>query len=182
MQAPDEPTQIFRRDRAQGLVCHGWNRGEGIFNSMFHFFDNEGLLFLSVLSDRYIPGDLRYADHPAGHILDRRYRQRNIRNTAILAHAPGVEVIDMLTAPDTSKNIEFLAKAIGRKQHCDGLAYRVLRRMAKQALGAGIPTGNDAAEVLADYGIVRRRDDGREPLHRLVGACLQAGGTPGSLE
>ena len=46
--------------------------------------------------------------------------------------------------------------------HRDGPAHGLGRRIAEQPLGASIPRGDDAVEILADDGVFRRLDDRRQ--------------------
>ena len=83
-------------------------------------------------------------------------------------------MIDALTAPYALKNAGLLILAIGRNQNGDRLTHDLLSRIAKQPLRALIPTPNDAIQIFADNGVIRRLDDGGQSLTGLFG-LLQLG-------
>jgi hypothetical protein len=72
-------------------------------------------------------------------------------------------VFDALAAPDTLHHRLFLFSAIGWSQNRNRLADDFLSKVAKDTLGAAVPTRDDAIELLADDGIVAGIDDSGWP-------------------
>src|SRR5208282_3397612 len=101
----------------------------------------------------------RCTGNPAVRRLYRRNRERNLNQTPILAPAYGLKMIDTLAAPDAPQNLYFLSLALRRDQDRDGLADHLCGRVAKEPLGAAIPTANDAIQVFADDGVIRGVND-----------------------
>ena len=71
-------------------------------------------------------------------------------------------MFDRLFSADVFKNNGFLVQTLRGNEKGHGLAHRFLSRIAKQPFRAGIPTGDDAVEVFADDGIIRRFYDSGE--------------------
>src|SRR5262245_25672583 len=71
-------------------------------------------------------------------------------------------MINLFAAPDGFQSPRLLIRAIRRYQNHDGLADDLFSRIAKQFLRAFVPTYDDAVQILADDGVVRRFDDGRQ--------------------
>jgi hypothetical protein len=69
-------------------------------------------------------------------------------------------VLNHLAAADAREDIVFLGLACGWDDQADRLSNRLARRIAKHALGGVVPRGDDAGQVLADNGILRRLDQG----------------------
>src|ERR1700730_15135058 len=97
-------------------------------------------------------------------ILDGRNCKRNIKRRAVLAYADSFEMIDALTSPDPLKDHGFLVPAIGRNYKHNALADGLFSRIAEQALGTFIPTGDHAIQILADNRIVRGTYDSRQQI------------------
>src|ERR1700730_18208425 len=88
----------------------------------------------------------------------------------MLALPDGLIVVDALATPDSRHDRFFLFLLIGRNQTRNRLADDFLSQIAKNALRAGVPAGDDAIEVLADDGVVARFDDSGEPQRGLLTA------------
>src|SRR5215510_407509 len=71
-------------------------------------------------------------------------------------------MVYLFAAPDAFQNTRLLIRAIRRYQNHDGLTDGLFSRIAEQLLRAFVPTHDDAVQVLADDGVVRRFDDGRQ--------------------
>ena len=65
-------------------------------------------------------------------------------------------MIDRLASLNLLKNVVFLVPSILRNYQGNRLADGFLGRVAEQALGARVPTGDCAIEILADDRVVRR--------------------------
>src|SRR3546814_17166551 len=111
--------------------------------------------------------DLRRADYPAVAVLDRRYRQGNVDQAAVLAPAHGLEMLDALATPDPPQDLRFLVQPLLRQQDGDRPAARLVLREAEQPLGTGVPTHDRAVQVLRQDGVLGRLDKRSES--RLVG-------------
>ena len=109
-----------------------------------------------------VAGDFRRADDTAGIVANRRDRQRNRDQRAVLALTNRFEVSDGLAGPDAGEDHVLLGLAIGRNDHANRLADGFSRGVAEHALGGPIPGSDDAVQVLADDGVVGRFDDSGE--------------------
>ena len=138
----------------QSLGRNGLDRRQGILDAMFHLLHEQLLLLLSPLALGDIPGDFGSADDPSIGILERRYRQRNIDQTSVLAATDGIVMINALTAAHALDDFWFFINAICRDQDRDRLADDLFRLIAEQPLGTAIPACDDAVEVLADNRVV----------------------------
>src|SRR5690606_20087808 len=69
---------------------------------------------------------------------------------------------------DAPQDCLFLVADGGREQYGHRAPDGLFRRIAVQALGTPVPARDSAVEVLADDGVVRRIDDGRQPRPGLV--------------
>src|SRR5690606_2830249 len=93
-------------------------------------------------------------------------------DAAILPDALALKVINALPAADALEDARLLLPAIGGEEAPDRLPDHFGGRVAKDALGAGVPGGHDTVEVLADDRVVRRIDDGGQPLRESRGPAL----------
>ena len=109
-----------------------------------------------------VADDLRRPDDVAGVVLDRRDRQRHVDALAVTSHALGLEVLDPPPGLEARDDLVFFRDAIRRNDERDVAADRLLRRVAEQPLGGGVPALDDAVERLADDRVVRGLDDRRE--------------------
>src|SRR6476660_6229879 len=121
---------------------------------MFHLFHKQLLLLLSPLALGDIPGNFGGPDDPSISIFERRYRQRNVDETSVLAATDRIVMINPLAPAYARKNFRFLTHAIWGNQDRDRLADGLFRLVAEQPLGTAIPTCDDAVKVLADNRIV----------------------------
>jgi hypothetical protein len=80
---------------------------------VLEFPEEQGLLLLrpSALGD--VAGDLRGADDPPLAVPERRYRERDLDQRAVLAAADGLVVLDALAAPDALEDPGLLVGMIG---------------------------------------------------------------------
>ncbi len=104
--------------------------------------------------------DLRRAHHVAPIIENRGNRQGDVHQTAVLATTDGFVVVDLFTATDAVEDAGLFVMSIGGNEHHHRLPDRFLGRVSEELFRAGIPTRDDAVDVLADDGVVRRIDDG----------------------
>ena len=135
--------------------------------------------------------DLRRADHAARIVVNRRDRQRNRDERAVLPLPDRLEVRDRLTGADARQDHVFFGLAIGRDDHANRLADGLGGGVAEHAFGRPVPGRDDAVQILADDGVVRRFDDPGEMancdvirrwlhavnthLYGRVGGCYSAG-------
>src|SRR5262245_33311054 len=71
-------------------------------------------------------------------------------------------MVNLFAAPDALQNPRLLVRAVRRYQNHDGLADDLFGRIPEQLLRAFVPTPDDAVQILADDGVVRRFDDSRQ--------------------
>jgi hypothetical protein len=105
--------------------------------------------------------DLRGADHAAAVVADRRDGGRHHHQPAVLVASHGLHVVDAFAARDALEDRPLLVVQLGGKDLQQRLADGLARGVAEQPLGSGVPAFDDAAQVLADDGVVARFDDGR---------------------
>src|SRR6476659_10250772 len=153
MQASDESIALLSV-LVQGLGRNGLYRRQGILDAVFHLFHEQLLLLLSPLALVDIPSDFGSADDPAVGIFERRYRERNVDQTSVLAATDSIVMINTLPTAHAFDDFWIFIKAICRYQDRDRLADDLIRLIAKQPLGTAIPASNDAVEVLADNRVV----------------------------
>jgi len=131
---------------------------------MIELLDEKLLEGLVALSLGNVSGYLGRTDDIAGEIADRGYRDRELQLSPVLGNAHRIEMINPLSALELVDDLDlFVLQSFGDDPE-DGLANHFLGSVAKNALGAPIPGDNDAVEVLANDRIIRRRNNGREPL------------------
>ena len=107
---------------------------------------------------------LRCAHHRAARVANGRDRQRHVDAAAILRDAHRLVVVDALSAPLPRKDVGLLASKLRRNQSTDRRPNHLGRRVAEDPFGAGIPGLDDAVQVLADDGVVRRLDQRSQAL------------------
>ncbi len=71
-------------------------------------------------------------------------------------------MVDPLPGLEACDDLVFLVDAVGRDDERDMAAHRLLRGVAEDPLGGGVPALDHSVESLADDGVVRGLDDGRE--------------------
>jgi hypothetical protein len=72
-------------------------------------------------------------------------------------------VVDTLAASQPRQYLRFFVLAVGRdEQRGDGLADGFLGRVTEKPLSTSVPARDDAVEVLAYDGVVRRIHDGAQ--------------------
>ena len=109
-----------------------------------------------------IAGDLGDADDPSRGIADGRNGERDVEQLAVFAAPEGFEVFDAFAGGDFAEDLGLFGLKLGRDEHEDGLADDLVRLIAEEPGGSGIPTGDDTLEILADDGVVGGVDDGGE--------------------
>jgi hypothetical protein len=78
-------------------------------------------------------------------------------------------MIDAFAAPQALDDAGLFVEMFLGDQDGDGFANRLIRRVAEDSLGAGIPRGDDAVERLRDDGVVGVFDHCREPAQQTFG-------------
>jgi hypothetical protein len=78
-------------------------------------------------------------------------------------------VVDALTPAKAFENFNLLVVSLWRNQDRDRLAYNLLGRIAEQAFRAGVQSGDNAIEALAQSSVVRRLDDRYQALRGTLG-------------
>lgn len=138
-------------------AIHGGADDGGQASFMFGY----GVLNAAALGD--VAGNLGSTDDDAGRIAEGRDGDRDKNASAVFADASGFEVTtNGLASGNTAKNVGLFDDAAGRQEHMHGLTHRFGGGIAENALGTGIPTGDDTVESLADDSVVGRFDDGCE--------------------
>ena len=109
-----------------------------------------------------VPCKLRRADDHAGRVLDRRRRDRDLQQTPGLGPSHGLEIIHALAAPNPAQDLVLLVLAIVWNQPLDGGPHHLLGRVSENAFGTSVPGFDDAVQIPADDGVVRRFDNRRQ--------------------
>ena len=76
-------------------------------------------------------------------------------------------MVDPFSPSDSLENDGFLVKSLWRNENSHRFAHGFLSRVAKQPFRALVPARNDAIEILADDGVVRRFHNSGKPGLRL---------------
>src|SRR6185312_9601480 len=111
-------------------------------------------LLLGLLPTRHVAGDLGDADDPPGVVLDRRDRQRDVDDDAVLAEPLRLVAGDPLAPADTLEDAGDLVALTGRHEQADVPADGLLGGIAEDPLGPGVPARDHAVKRLADDGVV----------------------------
>src|SRR3979490_2719839 len=111
---------------------------------------------------RDVPRDRRGAQNLTGRILDGRYRERDLKLSAILRQSSRLEVRDTLVGSNAREDlVEFMTQFTWNQER-NWLSDRFACGIPVHPLGAPIPTQDDALEVLGDDRVFRRIDNGGE--------------------
>src|SRR5207237_10587306 len=110
--------------------------------------------FLELAQDallrRYVPGHFGRTDDLAGLIADRRDRQGDIDEPAVLRLADRLVMVDPLAVAQAAQDHRLFVPTVRGNDQRDGLADRLLGGVAEQAARPGMPGGDESAERLAD--------------------------------
>ena len=124
----------------------------------------EPLCLLEAPAGRDVARDDRGPDDGALGVLERRDGDGDADRATVLGHPLGLVVVDALAGQDTIEDPALLAGAVGGDQDPDRLSDRLLRGVAVDPLGAGVPAGDDRVAILGDDRVVAVLDDRGEPL------------------
>src|SRR5882762_1955624 len=116
-------------------------------------------LDLRELAVCVVASNVGCADDAALAVPDRRDSDGNVDLPSVLCIPYRLEMIGRLTARNPSQDRGLLARTLRRDQHGHGLAEGLLRAIAEQPFCAGVPTGDDAIQILACNRIVGGFDD-----------------------
>ena len=116
------------------------NSCKDILGSVLGFPSKHSDVLVVALSLRDVSGDFRRSYNLALSICDRRDRQRNINQAPILAVPDSFVMMDVLPAPDASKNRGFLTVPIGWNEYCNELTDGFFGGIAKEPLCGFVPT------------------------------------------
>ncbi len=110
-----------------------------------------------------VAGDFGGADDLAGLVADRRDRQGDVDEAAVLATPHRFIVVDLLAAPDALQDRGHFVLTPGRGQDRDVPAEHFVRGITKEFLRGRIPARDDAVQGLARDRLVRRLHDRSQP-------------------
>ena len=85
----------------------------------------------------------------------------------MLALPNRLKMIYPLSSPDTGQNLALFLKPVLWNNDSDGLANRLCRGVAEEALRTPVPAGDNAVEVLAYDRVIAGLDDGANPTQAL---------------
>src|SRR3546814_11320860 len=106
----------------------------------------QNLMLLTLVTVGDVAGDLRRADDGAVRRPDRRHRQRDVDQAAVLALANRVVVVDGLAAADAGADYVFFVVAVGGNQDRHRLPDLFLGGIAEEPLRAAVPAWGDSSE------------------------------------
>lgn len=138
------------RDAARVAAAQSQNADcerEQILDAMVHFPKQELLPFLRALGLRDVTGDFRGAYDFASLIFDRRNGEGNIDEAPVLALSNRLVMIDTLAPADTFEDHRLFVMSVRRNEHGYRPSDGLLRGVAKEELGATVPSHNHAIEV-----------------------------------
>src|SRR4030095_4552017 len=107
--------------------------------------------FVALQTRSDITCNLRRADDASRSIRDRRDRQRNINQPAVLRLPDGLKVVDSFTTTETSKHPLLFLPAVPWNDQEDVLANRLGRRVPEKPFRASLPRGEDDTTRLAHH-------------------------------
>src|SRR5262249_33229970 len=107
----------------------------------------------------YVPSDLRRANDPAGFILDRRDRQRDVDDLSIAPQPQSVEMGDASSRLQFGDDVVFLMGAGRGGNQRDVASDGLLGRVTEKSFGACVPALNDAIQGLADDRVIGAFDN-----------------------
>src|ERR1043166_357801 len=138
-------------------------------------FEQALALGLGALAVGDVARDLRRADDRAARPADGRDGERDVYEAAVLAHALRLVVLDALAGPQAREDGWLFVRVVVGDEDGDWLADDLFGGVAEDALRALVPARDDAVQGLADDGVVRRLDDGGQPVRGQVGATQALG-------
>ena len=109
---------------------------------------------LGLLALGNLPSDFRCADDFPSRVLDRRDREGDLHESAVLALPHGIVMLDALTTANTLENFGFLVAVIRRNDRSDRPADHLRRGVAKKLLRSGVPALHDAVQIFGNNCIV----------------------------
>lgn len=130
---------------------------------MVHLAHQQRLLLGVAQPVANVSGDLGSTDDCSRMITNWRNADFDVYLLAAALAPHRLHSIYALSAAQPGNDIFFFVSAVLGNEQRDRLADRLLSRVAEQALGAAIPTGNDAIERLAKDRVLRMIDDRRKP-------------------
>src|SRR5262249_46393947 len=130
---------------------------------------------LDLASQQLLPGlglpsladitrDLGGAKDLARRIFHRRYGERYVHESAVLALANGLIMVDVRAAQASIENAGFFVVAIRWDESGDRSAQHLPGRITEDPFSASIPARDNAVQVLADDRIVRSGNNSRQQL------------------
>ena len=108
------------------------------------------------------------SDHPAAGVADRREGQGNVDPLAVLVHADRLERLDLDPLPELLEHRRHQRPLVRGDDQVQRAADRLAGRVAVDPLRPGVPARDDPVERLADDAVLRRVDDGGQPLALLL--------------
>src|SRR5689334_2344331 len=81
-------------------------------------------------------------------------------------------MMDPLPARDSFEDLGDLVRGLGRREHRNMPSDDLLGFIAEDSLRAPVPTPDDAVQILADDGVVRRFDNGGQALPKFGSVSL----------
>ena len=119
-------------------------------------------LSLGLPAVRDIPGDRGGANRMTVWVENRRDADRHLDARAVLSHARGLVVLNVLAAPQALEDAGQLVPVVRWNDQRDRLSDRLLGRVAVEARRGWVPCCDRSIKRFADNGIVRRFHHGLE--------------------
>ena len=147
-------------DRSQGIPQLVREQGQKLGLAHVRFLE----LAQDALLRRYVPGHFGRTDDLAGLIADRRDRQGDIDEPAVLRLADRLVMVDPLAVAQAAQDHRLFVPTVRGDDQGYRLTDRLLGSIAEQASRTVIPRRDRAVERLTDDRVVGRFDDRGEQL------------------
>src|SRR5439155_11705878 len=92
--------------------------------------------------------------------------------TTAFRHADGLHALVWQTAAEPRENLYLLVQPLRRNHSGDRLANHLRRRIAQYSFGAGVPSLDDAVDVLRDDSVARKFNNRRQSCTSQFGTAL----------
>ena len=131
-------------------------------------------LGFSLLPLGDVTRNFRRANHDPVGIANRRDGQRDRKQRPILSAPNRLEMLDSFAAMNPGNDVVFLRLPIVGNDRSDRAADHFIGCITEDSLGCTIPRKHDAAEILADDGIVAGFDNRGKAQHASIDAATGA--------
>src|SRR5215208_4144342 len=126
-------------------------------------------LTLGAFALGHIPGNRRRGYNISRRVENRRGSKRNVDPAAILGQSRRLVRLNALSAAYSLQQTNHVVRQLRGREHCHGPPNRLVRAVAIDLLGRGIPVGDRPVKRRADDRFGTRRDDREQPRTGFLG-------------